>query len=161
MFKLGSRGIHVSVSDYRGYCKVNVRLYGTVPVSGKCFPTKTGICLSYDEWNDFKTQFVAIDETVQVVQSLIGENVLSTQTNQNKQVGEQKTTVERPNFSNVEASKGCIQRQFSQAGNSQGGINMNGGDQAMNYFPDYQGWQEQRPDYSDEQRYIKEAHFHY
>lgn len=66
LFKLGERGLYVSVTDYKGYLKVHVRFHCTDPVSGKSYPTKSGVTLSLDEWFDFKNQLRAVDETVNV-----------------------------------------------------------------------------------------------
>ena len=71
LFRLGNRGLNVSVTDYKGYVKVHLRYHHTDPVTGKMFPTKAGVILSPEEWGDLKSHLKEIDETVEVTLALL------------------------------------------------------------------------------------------
>ena len=64
LFKLGKRGMNVSVTNYGRNLKVHLGYHKTDPVTGHTFPTKKGVRLSLDEWFDFKSKFAEIDELV-------------------------------------------------------------------------------------------------
>ena len=74
LFKLGNRGLNVSVTDYKGYVKVHMRYHHTNPVKGQSFPTKAGVTLSLKEWFDLKSQLNQIDETINTTSELMSNS---------------------------------------------------------------------------------------
>ena len=60
MWKLGSRPIFATVSTYKGVNKVHLRHY-KLSAEGLWLPSKTGVALNSDEWENFKSLIDTID----------------------------------------------------------------------------------------------------
>ena len=59
--KLGQRGFHLFVNEFRGEPKVHIRKIYEEPVEGKAIVTKYGVTLTLDEWDDLKKYFHEAD----------------------------------------------------------------------------------------------------
>ena len=64
MWSLGSRNILVTVSEYAGVVKVHVRHYDQDAASQKLVPTKKGVALTQDEWEDLKQHIIRVEDCI-------------------------------------------------------------------------------------------------
>ena len=60
MWRLGPRPIFATISTYKGIHKVHLR-YFKLSENGKWLPSKNGVALNYDEWENFKSLINSID----------------------------------------------------------------------------------------------------
>ena len=64
MWSLGPRNILVTVSEFAGVMKVHFRHYNQDPTSQKLVPTKKGVALTRDEWEDLKQHITRVEEHI-------------------------------------------------------------------------------------------------
>ena len=57
---IGSGQVYAYVQSYKDKTKVHLRNFHIVE-SGKCFPTKKGVTLNFEEWEDLKSLIQTID----------------------------------------------------------------------------------------------------
>ena len=59
-WRIGSGQVYAYAQSYKDELKVHIRKFQIVE-SGKCFPTKKGVTLSFKEWEAFKSLVQTID----------------------------------------------------------------------------------------------------
>ena len=75
MFKIGEAETKVSVTVWKGALKVHLRKFWQSSFHrGKWYPSKQGIALTLQEWNDLKRQIQEIDEVIDCSQIVLEED---------------------------------------------------------------------------------------
>ena len=64
---LGRRGFQAFVNEFRGEPKIHIRKQYSDPVTGQTFPTKCGITLSLEEWNELLSNSNIITEQLHIL----------------------------------------------------------------------------------------------
>ena len=80
---IGTRGFHLAVNDFNGEVKVHIRKYFDL-YKTKLIPTKIGITLNENEFNELQQKVMIVDKKVKKVKSHLKKNKKTIETKSKK-----------------------------------------------------------------------------
>ena len=80
---IGSRGFHLAVNEFNGEVKVHIRKYFDL-YKTKLIPTKIGITLNENEFNELQQKMMIVDKKVKKVKKHLKKNQKTIETKSKK-----------------------------------------------------------------------------